>query len=259
MQDHADGEHAGEDHADKVLADLIGNATRIVALTGAGISTECGVPDFRSPDSPWRRHPPIPHGEWLSSPAVRAEAWRRKFIMDDIYAGAGPGRTHRALARLADQGKLLSVVTQNIDGLHQAAGLSPARLVELHGNGTYAHCLSCGTRYDLVPLRRTFEATGIAPDCACGGLVKSATVAFGQPIPEQAIARAKAAALGCDLFLALGSSLVVRPAATFPLIAKRNGAVLALVNREPTPLDGEADLLVRGDVGMMMQRWCESF
>lgn len=247
------------DDATADLAPLINRAARIVALTGAGISTESGVPDFRSPDSPWRRYPPIPHGKWLSSPDVRAEAWRRKFIMDDVYAGAAPGRTHRALASLADQGRLATVVTQNIDGLHQAAGLPSDRLVELHGNGTYAHCLACGTRYALPSLRRTFEATGLAPECACGGLIKSATIAFGQTIPAEAIARAKAAAVGCDLFLALGSSLVVRPAATFPLLAKRNGAVLAVVNREPTPLDDKADLVIRGDVGAILRPWCESF
>ena len=245
--------------AEDGLAGLIGRATRVVALTGAGVSTECGVPDFRSPDSPWRRHPPIPHGEWLSSPAMRAEAWRRKFIMDDVYAGAAPGRVHRALASLASGGRLASVVTQNIDGLHQAAGLPLDRLVELHGNGTYAHCLECGTRYELVPLRRAFEATGVAPECACGGLIKSATVAFGQTLRPEAIARAKASALSCDLFLALGSSLVVRPAATFPLLAKRNGAVLVVVNREPTPLDADADLVLRCDVGATLEPWCESF
>lgn len=241
------------------LAHLVGRASRIAALTGAGISTECGVPDFRSPDSPWRRHLPIPHDAWLSSPAIRAEAWRRKFIMDDVYAGAAPGRTHRALASLADEGRLATVVTQNIDGLHQAAGLSFDRLVELHGNGTYAHCLACGTRYELPLLRRTFEATGLAPECACGGLIKSATVAFGQSIPVEAIARAKAAALDCDLFLVLGSSLVVRPAASLPVLAKRNGAALAIVNLEPTSLDGEADLVIRGDVGAILSPWCESF
>ncbi len=240
------------------LQGLIARARRITALTGAGISTECGVPDFRSPDSPWRRNPPIPHADWLSSPAIRAEAWRRKFILDDAYAGAGPGRTHRALAALAARGRLGCVVTQNIDGLHQATGLPASRLVELHGNGTYAHCLSCGTRFDLEPLRRAFEASGEPPVCACGGLVKSATVAFGQALPAEALRRATEAALDCDLLLALGSSLVVRPAATLPRLAKRNGAVLVIVNREPTPLDAEADLVLRGDVGRAMAA-CESF
>lgn len=240
------------------LAAMVNGSGRIAALTGAGVSTECGVPDFRSADSPWRRYPPIPFDLWLSSPAVRAEAWRRKFALDDTAAGSRPGRTHRALARLAAAGRVAAVVTQNIDGLHQAAGLPAGRLVELHGNGTYAHCLSCGARHELAALRHDFNRCGTAPVCACGGLVKAATVAFGQPIPPEALARALDAACRCDLFLVLGSSLVVRPAARLPLLAKQAGARLVIVNREPTPLDEHADLVVRGDVGTAMAPWCES-
>ena len=243
--------------ARNALATLLDGARHTVALTGAGISTECGVPDFRSADSPWRRFPPIGFAAWMSSPAVRAEAWRRKFAMDDIYAGARPGRTHRALATLAAAGRLATVVTQNIDGLHQSAGLAAERLVELHGNGTYAHCLACGARHELAPLRERFEATGESPVCRCGGLVKSATIAFGQPIPAEFLRRAQDAALASDLFLAAGSSLVVRPAAVLPLIAKRNGATLVVLNREATPLDKDADLVARLDVGSVFEPWCE--
>ena len=169
--------------------------------------------------------------------------------MDDIYAGAEPGRSHRAMVRLASEGRLVAVITQNIDGLHQAAGLSADRLVELHGNGTFARCLSCGLRHELAPIREHFEATGLAPRCACGGLVKSASIAFGQPLDAAAIRRATEAALACDLMLVLGSSLLVRPAARFPELARRHGAQLVIVNRQPTPLDAAADVVLRADIG----------
>ncbi len=244
------------DEARDRLAALIDGASRVVAFTGAGISTECGVPDFRSADSPWRRYPPIGFRDWLSSPSVRVEAWRRKFAMDDIYAGAEPGRSHKALARLAADGRVTTVVTQNIDGLHQAAGLPLDRLVELHGNGTYARCLSCEKTFDLALVRNELEETGEPSGCPCGGLIKSATIAFGQPLPQDALRRAQEAALDCDLMLALGSSLLVQPAATLPVLAKRNGAVLVIVNRDTTPLDDVADLVIREDVGAVLQPWC---
>ena len=233
-------------------------AERIVVLTGAGVSTECGVPDFRSPDSPWRRFPPIPFTDWLASPAMRVEAWRRKFAIDDLSKGARPGRTHRALVALARTGRLRAVITQNIDGLHQAAGLAPSSLVELHGNGTFARCLSCGTRHELDDVRRDL-ASGEAPACECGGMVKSATIAFGQPLDRETAQRAQAAALDCDLILVLGSSLLVRPAASLPVLAQRQGAVFGIVNREPTRLDEVADLVVRGDVGHAVASWTDLF
>ena len=237
------------------LARLIAEAARVVGFTGAGISTECGVPDFRSPGSPWRRHPPLPHAEFMASEAARREAWRRKFAMDDVYAGAKPGRGHHALADLVRSGRLTGIITQNIEGLHQASGVPADRIVELHGNGTYAVCLDCGLPYALAPLRERFEAEGTAPICAsCGGIVKSATIAFGQSMPEPAMRRARALAEGCDLFLAIGSSLVVQPAASFPLLAKRAGARLAILNRDPTPLDAVADLVVRADIGAVLAR-----
>lgn len=238
------------------LREAFEHATATVAFTGAGISTECGVPDFRSPDSPWRRYPPIDFHLFQASAEARAEAWRRKFAMDDIYAGARPGRTHHALASLAGQGGVALVVTQNIDGLHQAAGLDTDRLVELHGNGTFARCLSCGERHELAAIRPRLQSTGLAPTCRCGGLVKSATVAFGQPVPAKAIARAAEAALGCDLFIVLGSSLKVRPAAALPELALRRGSRLVIVNRDPTPLDEMADTVVRADVGAILEPWC---
>jgi NAD-dependent deacetylase len=242
------------DEVHSALRDLVAQSDKAVAFTGAGISTECGVPDFRSKNSPWMRFKPIEFDRFMADVLMREEAWRRKFIMDDLYANAQPGRGHRALANLIAAGKLTAVVTQNIDNLHQASGVPEDRIVELHGNGTYATCLGCGIRYELVDIRRDFEASGAAPQCAsCGGIVKSATISFGQAMPERAMQRARAHVLDCDLFLAIGSSLVVYPAAEFPLVAARHGARLVIINGEETPLDEEADLVLRGDIGAILE------
>jgi NAD-dependent deacetylase len=235
------------------LRDMLAGARSVVAFTGAGISTESGVPDFRSPGSPWLENKPIDFGEWVASEEARCEGWRRKFTMDDIYRGAKPSAGHRALAKLVAEGRSPGIITQNIDGLHQAAGIPDEQVIELHGNGTYATCLSCGLRHELADVRREFEASGRAPVCrACGGMVKSATISFGQAMPEKAMTRARELTLGCDLFLAIGSSLVVYPAAGFPVLAKRNGARLVIINREPTDLDALADLVIPGEIGTVL-------
>jgi NAD-dependent deacetylase len=229
---------------------LIDGAQSILPFTGAGISTECGIPDFRSPGGLWTKDQPIPFDAFVSSPDMRDEAWRRRFVMEESFAKAKPGRGHRALASLYRAGKAKALVTQNIDNLHQASGISPYDIVELHGNTTYALCLDCAERYELSWVRQRFEADGErAPDCHCGGFIKTATVSFGQAMPADAMARAEQLSKHCDLFLAVGSSLVVWPAAGFPLMAKRNGAALVIVNREPTEFDELADLVVRADIG----------
>lgn len=247
-------DRAGRAQASAALAQLVAGASRIVAFTGAGLSTECGVPDFRSPGSPWRVNAPIDFASFLASPAMRAEAWRRKFAMDDLYADAVPGRGHVALAKLAREGQLLSIITQNIDGLQQAAGVPEHKLIELHGNGRFARCLSCGSRHGLGPIRAQLQATGAPPGCTCGGIVKSASISFGQALDPADLQRATEAALSCDLMLVLGSSLLVRPAARFPVLAKRNGASLLIVNNDPTPLDDAADLVIRDDIGSILQQ-----
>jgi NAD-dependent deacetylase len=235
------------------LARLVQEARHVVGFTGAGISTECGVPDFRSPGSPWMIHKPIPFDAFVADTAVRCEAWRRKFSMDDLCRGAMPGRGHLALGALVASGRMPAIVTQNIDGLHQSSGVPRDRIVELHGNGTYATCLRCGLRHELAAIRAIFEATGEPPDCtACGGIVKSATISFGQAMPAEAMRRAMDLTFACDLFLAIGSSLVVQPAASLPALAKRNGAILIIINGEPTPLDGIADLVITGDIGSVL-------
>ncbi|MFC5503665.1 MULTISPECIES: SIR2 family NAD-dependent protein deacylase [Hyphomicrobiales] len=240
----------GTRDAIETLHAMLDAAGSIVAFTGAGISTESGVPDFRSAGSPWMVNKPIPFEAFVKSREARAEAWRRKFAMDDHYAGAAPNAGHRALARLVGQGRAPAIITQNIDGLHQASGVPDDRVIELHGNGTYATCLGCGRRHELAEIRPAFEATGEPPDCAaCGGPVKSATISFGQAMPQDKMIRAQQLALEAELFLVVGSSLVVYPAATLPVIAKRQEATLIIVNREPTELDAIADLVVRAEIG----------
>jgi len=238
------------DTAIAALRDLIEDAERIVPFTGAGISTESGIPDFRSPGGIWTKNRPIPFDEYLASIEARREAWRRRFNIEATFAAARPTRGHLALASLYKVGKVAAVVTQNIDNLHQVSGVAPQDVIELHGNTTYATCLDCAQRYELGPIRETFEARGEEPpDCACGGIIKTATISFGQAMPEEPMRRAQELAADCDLFLSVGSSLVVWPAAGIPLLAKRNGARLVIINREPTELDEFADLVVRNDIG----------
>lgn len=230
------------------------DAARVIApFTGAGISTECGIPDFRSPGGLWTKHRPIDFNEFLASQEMRDESWRRRFAMQDQFGGAQPGRGHLALAMLHRAGKAPALITQNIDNLHQDSGIPAGAVIELHGNTTYATCLDCGERYELGWVRERFDAAGgRAPDCACGGYIKTATVSFGQAMPPAEMQRAEDATLACDLFLAIGSSLVVWPAAGFPLLAKRNGAKLVIINREPTDFDDVADLVVRHDIGTVL-------
>ena len=237
------------------LKELVDDASVIVPFTGAGISTECGIPDFRSPGGLWTKNRPIPFDEFLASQEARNESWRRRFAMGEQFSAARPGRGHRALASLYRAGKAPAVITQNIDNLHQASGIATEDVVELHGNTTYGLCLDCAERYELAWVRERMEAgNGCAPDCpACGGYIKTATISFGQAMPEAAMRRAQDLALSCDLFLSIGSSLVVYPAAGFPLLAKRNGARLVIINREPTDFDDSADLVVRSDIGTVLE------
>jgi NAD-dependent deacetylase len=233
------------------LASLVRQSSRAIAFTGAGLSTECGIPDFRSPGGLWSKNKPIPFQAFVSSREARTEAWRRKFVMDESFRNAVPGKGHQALAAMVRGGRLAGVITQNIDNLHQDSGLADTELVELHGNGSYATCLACARRYELAWVRERYEALGgEAPDCAaCGGPVKSATISFGQAMPEAEMRRALRWSLECDLFISIGSSLVVYPAAGLPESAKQNGAKLVIVNREETPLDEMADRVIAADIG----------
>ncbi|MGH6876046.1 MAG: SIR2 family NAD-dependent protein deacylase [Rhizomicrobium sp.] len=221
-----------------------------VVFTGAGMSTESGIPDFRSPGGIWTQMAPIEFQDFVASATMRREAWRRRFAMEEMFARVRPNAGHEAIASLVALGAVHAVITQNIDNLHQMAGIPAEQVIELHGNTRYAKCLDCGTRAELEPIRIHFEAQGEAPDCsACGGLLKTATISFGQAMPEGEMERAERATRSCDLFLVLGSSLVVYPAAGFPLMAKRGGARLAIVNREPTDVDHVADLVLHAEIG----------
>jgi NAD-dependent protein deacetylase/lipoamidase len=236
------------------LTELLRESHRAVVFTGAGISTESGIPDFRSPGGIWTRMVPIDFQDFVSSKEMRKEAWRRRFAMEETFAAVRPNDGHRAVADLVKSGRVSHVITQNIDNLHQQSGIPDAQVIEIHGNTRYAKCLNCGARHELEPIRAHFELRGEPPDCTlCGGIVKTATISFGQTMPEDEMARAEEAALGCDLFIVLGSSLVVFPAAGFPLLAKKNSARLVIVNREPTEQDDFADLVLHSEIGPTMR------
>ena len=235
------------------LAALLRDSRRVVVFTGAGISTESGIPDFRSPGGIWTRMMPIDFADYVADPEARRESWRRRFEMEETWNSVRPNDGHRAVAELAARGIVSHVITQNIDALHQAGGMPEERVIEIHGNTTYAKCLDCEHRMEIAAIRAHFEAHGEAPDCpGCGGIVKTATISFGQAMPEREMMRAAAAVADCDMCLVAGSSLAVYPAAGFPLEAKRNGAKLVILNREPTPQDPYADLVIHGEIGPIL-------
>jgi NAD-dependent deacetylase len=232
------------------LAKLIAHSSRAVVFTGAGISTESGIPDFRSPGGVWSKMKPIQFQDFVADPKMREESWRRKFEGTDGMAGAKPNRGHLAVAKLVSAGKVSRVITQNVDNLHQNSGVPENQLIELHGNATYAKCLDCAHAYDFAPLKEAFQKNREVPGCErCGGMLKTATISFGQPMPEHEMLLAEQATTDCDLFIAIGSSLVVYPAASFPIHAKEHGAKLVILNREPTELDSYADLVIHDEIG----------
>jgi NAD-dependent deacetylase len=237
---------------DRAVA-LLADRQKVVVFTGAGVSTESGIPDFRSPGGLWTRYDPrqLGYRRYVSDPAARRLAWRLRRELQQLRARPNPA--HLACVRLADAGRLAGVVTQNIDGLHLDAGLAPELVVEVHGTGRQVLCLDCGERSPMAAAVARVEAGEEDPACrGCGGILKAATVSFGQRIPEAVWARAEALAGGCDALVAVGSSLVVQPAARLPVLAKRAGAVVVVVNREPTPLDGLADAVLRGEAGTLL-------
>jgi len=234
-----------------VLRQWVEEAENVVVFTGAGMSTDSGIPDFRSPGGVWTRMAPIMFQDFIASEENRIEAWRRKFAMSDELGTPHPNDGHRTLAQLVANGKVSAVITQNIDNLHQDSGIPEDKIIELHGNGSYAVCLDCGFRHELNDIRAAFEGGNMsaAPGCQnCGGMVKTATVSFGQAMPEVQMKRAEAATLTCDLFIAIGSSLQVFPAAGFPVMARHNGALLVILNREPTELDDAASLVINEEI-----------
>ena len=241
------------DQAIQKLRAMIEEAKRGVVFTGAGISTESGIPDFRSPGGIWTKNQPIQFQDFMASEEMRREAWRRKFNSEEVMQKAEPNKGHLAVAKLVQIGKVSSVITQNIDGLHQRAGVPEEKVIELHGNTTYAKCLDCGRRYELRPIREAFKRDETLPVCDhCNGIIKTATISFGQAMPQDAMRAAQQETLSCELFLAMGSSLVVFPAAGFPELAKRNGARLVIINRDPTGMDSIADLVIHQGIGPVL-------
>ena len=235
------------------LARLIHDSESIVAFTGAGISTDSGIPDFRGPKGVWNTMKPIEFQDFISSKSVRKESWERKFRGELNIDKAKPNIGHDALARLYDRGKLRSIITQNVDGLHQQAGVPDSHVIEVHGNATYATCLRCNRRYELDVLNELFKEHGFVPDCdECGGIIKTATISFGQAMPEAEMRLAEQHSKECDFFIVLGSSLVVYPAAGLPQLAKTHGAKLAIINEQDTDLDFLFDVKLQMNIGEVL-------
>lgn len=233
-------------------AEMLRNSRVAIAFTGAGISTDSGIPDFRSPSGVWATQRPVYYQDFLASPLARFELWRQKSLAFQEFRMATPNSGHCLLARWQASGRIARVVTQNIDGLHATAGSE--RPVELHGNAREVVCLPCGRRQEAEPWADRFRQTQSVPSCPeCGGLLKWAVVLFGEPLHPQVWGEAERLARNCDLMLALGSSLVVEPAAGLPRLASQLGARLVIVNDEPTPLDEMADLVIRGRISPTLE------
>jgi NAD-dependent deacetylase len=231
---------------------LLEQARRVVVLTGAGISTDSGIADFRGPQGVWTKNPEAEKmatlQAYVSDPELRARSWQNR-LTSPMWS-ASPNAAHRALVDLERSGRLDLLVTQNIDGLHQKAGSDPARMVEIHGTSLEVMCLSCGDRQPAEPVHDRVRAGEADPTCAiCGGILKSATISFGQSLVAEDLIRAEEAAANCDVLLAVGSTLAVFPAAGLVPVAVRHGAVTIIVNGEPTDMDSLADVVLRESIG----------
>jgi NAD-dependent deacetylase len=234
------------------VASWLASSRSAVVLTGAGISTESGIPDFRSPGGVWSKYRTVYYDEFLESADARHEYWRQKSEMHREFADAQPNTGHQVLARWEADGRIRGVITQNIDGLHQMAGSHD--VLELHGTARQAACLDCHARYEIGPLVEQFRAQNRVPDChACGGRLKHATISFGQTLPADVLMEANGWSREADLMLAIGSSLVVTPAADLPRTAKAHGARLVIINREPTPLNPLADAIFTNSIGEVLK------
>lgn len=239
-------------------AELMRAARKIVALTGAGISTESGIPDFRSPGSTWLKNPPVSYPDFISKPEARRQYWATRRGLSAQVLAARPNAAHLALAELERRQMLLGLVTQNFDGLHLDAGHDPARVVEIHGTAREAACTLCGARSPIEEIQQRIDEGEADPQCQlCGGYLKSATILFGQHIPADILIRAKELAENCDLFLVVGSSLQVAPAAHLPRLALKNAAPLLIINLMPTPLDSSASVVIQEKAGLVLPRLVE--
>ena len=231
-------------------AELMQQAKRIVALTGAGISTESGIPDFRSPGSIWQQQPPVSYHDFISKPEARQKYWQTRRSLSGQVAAARPNAAHLALAELERKQLLQGIITQNFDGLHHDAGNNADRIIELHGTSRAAACTQCGKRSSIKELQQRIDAGEVDPSCPdCGGYLKAATILFGQRVPEAVLTRARELTLSSDLLLVVGSSLKVTPAATLPHLALNNDVPLIIINLQPTPLDDYADVVFHEKAG----------
>jgi len=234
----------------KDLNQFIERANNIVVFTGAGISTESGIPDFRGPQGVRKTTTPIYFQDFIGSEEVRRESWERKFSNKDIIKKAKPNIGHLAVAKIINSNDSAHLITQNVDNLHQDAGVPQSKITEIHGNATYATCLDCDIRYELGPIKKVFLDEGIIPGCSeCGGIIKQATISFGQSMPEIGMQIAQMKIVKCDLFITIGTSLVVYPVAGFPKLAKEIGAKLIIINNQPTDYDHIADLVIHQQIG----------
>jgi NAD-dependent deacetylase len=244
----------------ETVADMISKAHKVIVFTGAGISTESGIQDFRSPGGLWQQWDPdeLTFDKFMNSRASREHYWGFSRAIWPTMAGAKPNIGHYAIAELYKMGKLDGVITQNVDGLHQAAGVPDNNVVELHGTIRWVSCLRCGKRWPREEIEKRMDRTGEkAPECECGGFLKQATIAFGQSLPPDAIQQAEEKSSGCDVFIVAGSSLVVYPAAQMPLLAKDNGAKLVIITLSDTPHDRYADLIINEKTGPTLSRIAE--
>ena len=236
------------------IASKIKEGGKNVVFTGAGISTESGISDYRSQGGIWDKFRPVYLDEFMSSKESRVEYWRQKRELYQEIAQAEPNPAHMALAGLNEMGLLQAVVTQNIDGLHQASGLPDEKIVELHGNTCRIRCMSCQKISPIDKVQQRLAAGDPAPECECGGFLKPDTISFGQAMPAAEVEKSVALSRGCDFFLVVGSTLLVQPAAQMPVYAKNNGAFLAIINLSKTPCDDMCDVLIREKAGEVLQQ-----
>lgn len=240
------------------VAKQIVSGGRNVVFTGAGISTESGIPDYRSQGWLWDRFRPVYFDEFMNSRDARVEYWRRKMAMYDGLMAAKPNAAHLALTEFHDMGLMDAVITQNIDGLHQRSGLPESKIVELHGNTLRVRCMTCDALSTFPEARERILQGDAAPECACGGYLKPDTISFGQTMPQEEVEKASRLSAGCSFFMVIGSTLLVQPAAGMPQLAKSHGAFLTIVNLSETPQDGAADVLIRGKAGEILDRIVEA-
>jgi NAD-dependent deacetylase len=241
----------------KQVAEMILNSRRVIVFTGAGVSTESGIQDFRSENGIWQQWNPdeLTFDKFMASRASREHYWGFSRAIWPTMSKAKPNIGHYAIVDLYKMGKLEAVITQNVDGLHQAAGLPDDKVIELHGSIAWVSCLSCGRRWPRQEIEERMDRTGEkAPECVCGGYLKQATIAFGQSLPAEAISLAEEKSAACDMFMVAGSSLVVYPAAQMPVVAKRNGAKLVIITLSDTPHDGYADVVINEKTGPTLQQ-----